>query len=43
MGYVDKLDVISALAALEMTLAALGVKVEPGAAVRAAEQVFLRK
>lgn len=43
MGYTDELDVISALAALEMTLAELGYDVEPGKAVTAAQQVFLGK
>jgi len=43
MGYVDKVDIIGALAALEMSLSELGVKLEPGAAVKAAEQVFLKK
>jgi aspartate aminotransferase-like enzyme len=41
MGYTDELDVVSGLAALEMVLADLGVDVEPGAAVTAAQQVFL--
>ncbi len=41
MGYTDELDVISALAALEMTLAELGVEVEPGRAVTAAQKIFL--
>jgi aspartate aminotransferase-like enzyme len=41
MGYTDELDVISALAALEMALAELGLDVEPGKAVTAAQQVFL--
>lgn len=43
MGYTDELDVISALAALEMTLSDLGFDVEPGKAVTAAQQVFLGK
>jgi aspartate aminotransferase-like enzyme len=41
MGYTDELDVIATLAALEMTLAVLGWKVEPGCAVTAAQQVLL--
>lgn len=41
MGYTDELDVISALAALEMTLAELGLEVEPGRALTAAQQVLL--
>jgi len=41
MGYMDELDVISGLAALEMVLNDLGYDVEPGRAVTAAQQVFL--
>jgi serine---pyruvate transaminase len=41
MGYTDELDVISTLAALEMTLAELGFDVEPGRAVTAAQQVLI--
>jgi len=41
MGYTDELDVISALAALEMVLSDLGMDVEPGAAVTAAQQVLI--
>jgi serine---pyruvate transaminase len=41
MGYMDELDVISGLAALEMVLNDLGVDVEPGIAVTAAQQVLL--
>ncbi len=41
MGYMDELDVISGLAALEMVLNDLGFEVEPGVAVTAAQQVFL--
>lgn len=41
MGYVDKVDIIGVLAALEMSLNDLGVTVELGAALRAAERVFL--
>jgi aspartate aminotransferase-like enzyme len=43
MGYFDELDVVSGLAALEMVLADLGVDIEPGAAVTAAQTVFLGK
>jgi aspartate aminotransferase-like enzyme len=39
-GYVDELDIIRGLAALEMTLERLGHPVKRGAAVAAAEQVF---
>jgi aspartate aminotransferase-like enzyme len=39
-GYIDELDVIRGLAALEMTLERLGHPVKRGAAVAAAEQVF---
>ncbi|MDX2039064.1 MAG: alanine--glyoxylate aminotransferase family protein [Isosphaeraceae bacterium] len=41
MGYMDELDVISGLAALEMVLAEIGLEVEPGRAVTAAQQVFM--
>jgi aspartate aminotransferase-like enzyme len=41
MGYMDELDVVAGLAALEMVLNELGVEVEPGAAVTAAQQVLL--
>jgi aspartate aminotransferase-like enzyme len=41
MGYTDELDVVAALAALEMVLNDLGYEVEPGAAVTAAQQVQL--
>lgn len=41
MGYVDELDVIAALAALEHVLSELGQDIEPGRAVTAAQQVLL--
>jgi aspartate aminotransferase-like enzyme len=41
MGYTDEIDVVGALAALEMTLAELGHDVEPGQAVTAAQQVLI--
>lgn len=41
MGYTDELDVVSGLAALEMVLNDLGMDVEPGVAVTAAQQVLL--
>jgi aspartate aminotransferase-like enzyme len=41
MGYTDEIDVVAALAALEMVLAELGHDVEPGRAVAAAQQVLL--
>ena len=41
MGYMDELDVVAGLAALEMVLADLGRPVEPGSAVAAAQRVFL--
>ncbi|HEV3165722.1 MAG TPA: alanine--glyoxylate aminotransferase family protein [Isosphaeraceae bacterium] len=41
MGYMDELDVVSGLAALEMVLADLGLEVDPGSAVTAAQQIFL--
>jgi serine---pyruvate transaminase len=40
LGYYDRLDMIRGLAALEMTLDALGFPVKRGAAVAAAEDVF---
>jgi aspartate aminotransferase-like enzyme len=40
MGYVGDFDVIIALSALELVLAELGVPVDFGAGVRAAEKVF---
>jgi aspartate aminotransferase-like enzyme len=40
LGYYDRLDMIRGLAALEMTLDALGYPVKRGAAVAAAEDVF---
>ena len=41
MGYTDELDVISGLAALEMVLAELGLDIEPGRAVTAAQRVLI--
>jgi aspartate aminotransferase-like enzyme len=41
MGYMDEVDVIGGLAALEMVLNDLGYEVEPGKAVTAAQQVLL--
>jgi aspartate aminotransferase-like enzyme len=41
MGYTDELDVIATLAALEMALAELGLDVEPGRGVTAAQQVLM--
>ncbi len=41
MGYTDELDVVAGLAALEMVLSDLGLDVEPGCAVTAAQQVLL--
>lgn len=41
MGYTDEIDVVAALAALELVLHNLGHKVVPGAAVTAAQQVIL--
>ena len=40
LGYYDHLDILRGLAALEMTLADMGVPVKPGAAVAAAESAF---
>jgi aspartate aminotransferase-like enzyme len=41
MGYTDEIDVIATLAALEMVLAELGLDVEPGRGVTAAQQVLM--
>jgi serine---pyruvate transaminase len=41
MGYTDEIDVIATLAALEMALAELGLDVEPGRGVTAAQQVLM--
>ena len=43
MGYTDEIDVVGALAALEMVLHDLGMKITPGASVTAAQQVLLGK
>jgi len=43
MGYVAEFDVITALAALEQVLADLGLPVDFGASVRAAQKVFAEK
>ena len=40
MGYTDELDVIGTLSALELVLAEIGWKVEPGSAVCDAQRVF---
>ncbi|HEY1332058.1 MAG TPA: alanine--glyoxylate aminotransferase family protein [Actinomycetota bacterium] len=40
LGQYDRLDILRGLAALEMTLRAMGYPAEPGAAVAAAEAVF---
>jgi aspartate aminotransferase-like enzyme len=42
LGYYEPFDIIRCLAALELTLMALGYPVKPGAAVGAAEEVFAR-
>ncbi|WP_435015560.1 pyridoxal-phosphate-dependent aminotransferase family protein [Tundrisphaera sp. TA3] len=41
MGYMDELDVVAGLAALEMVLFDLGLDVEPGRAVSAAQRVLI--
>jgi aspartate aminotransferase-like enzyme len=41
LGYFGQFDIITTLAALEMTLAELGHKFERGAGIRAAESVFM--
>ena len=42
MGYVDELDIVACISALELTLAKFGLDVESGAGVQAAEEVFAR-
>ncbi|HMF91296.1 MAG TPA: alanine--glyoxylate aminotransferase family protein [Candidatus Angelobacter sp.] len=42
LGYYDYLDTIAAIGALEHVLAALGQKIELGAGLRAAQQVYAR-
>ena len=41
MGYMDELDVIAGLAALEMVLDELGYELEPGSAVSAAQRALM--
>lgn len=41
MGYTDEIDVIGTIAALEMTLAELGLDIESGRGVTAAQQVLM--
>lgn len=43
LGWMDKLDIIGVISALEMSLDELGYEVELGRGVRAAEQVFREK
>lgn len=43
LGYVDKFDAIVALAAVEMTLTELGVKINIGAGVKAVEEELLKR
>lgn len=43
MGYMDEIDVVAGLAALEMVLNDLGSPVEPGSAVTAAQRVLIVK
>jgi aspartate aminotransferase-like enzyme len=43
LGWMDKLDIIGAISALEMSLVELGYEVELGRGVRAAEEVLIRK
>ena len=40
MGYIDQFDIIAAISGLELALADLGHRVEPGKAVAAAQQVW---
>ena len=41
LGYFGEFDIITTLAALEMTLAELGYEFEQGAGIKAAESVFM--
>jgi aspartate aminotransferase-like enzyme len=43
LGYFGEFDIITTLAALEMTLAELGYEFEQGAGIKAAESVFMGK
>jgi aspartate aminotransferase-like enzyme len=43
MGYMDEIDVVAGLAALEMVLSDLGLDIEPGRAVAAAQQVLVAR
>ena len=43
LGYVDTLDTLGAIAALEMVLVEMGARIELGAGVRAAQAVVLKK
>lgn len=43
LGWVQPLDMIAALAAIEMTLPQVGIEVQPGAAVAAAQQVYRQR
>jgi aspartate aminotransferase-like enzyme len=38
MGYIDAFDVLTAISALELTLASMGHRLEPGAGVAAAQR-----
>jgi aspartate aminotransferase-like enzyme len=42
MGYMDELDIVGTIAALELVLAELGWKITPGQAVAATQQVLAR-
>jgi aspartate aminotransferase-like enzyme len=42
MGYMDKFDILVAIAALELVLKKLGAKITLGAGVAAAEEVFYK-
>jgi aspartate aminotransferase-like enzyme len=42
MGYTDELDIIGTIGALELVIAEIGWKVEPGRAVMATQQAFAR-
>ena len=40
MGYIDQFDIIAAISGIELVLAAMGHRVEPGAGVAAAQRVY---
>lgn len=43
MGYIDQFDILAAIAGVELVLIEMGMKIEPGAGVAAAQRVFAQK